>query len=65
MMAYIYRGGEKPVPVSRLIDVTKHMDLIANSIVYTPARARHIVARALFSIGGLGDDRRSFGTMVV
>ena len=36
LMAYLYRGGPKPVPISRLIDVTKHMDLIANSIVYTP-----------------------------
>jgi hypothetical protein len=54
MMAYLYRGGESPVPVSRLIDVTKHMDLIANSIVYSPARARHIVARALESSGNCG-----------
>jgi 7,8-dihydro-6-hydroxymethylpterin dimethyltransferase len=43
-IAYIYRRGGESVPVSRLIDVTQHMDLIANSIVYTPARARQIVA---------------------
>ena len=54
MMAYLYRGGETPVPVSRLIDVTKHMDLIANSIVYTPARARHIVTRAMDTAGSCG-----------
>jgi uncharacterized radical SAM superfamily Fe-S cluster-containing enzyme len=53
-MAYIYRGGEEPVPISRLIDVTKHMDQIANSIVYTPARARQIVARALDASGTCG-----------
>ena len=29
---------------SRIIDVRKHMDLIANSVVYTPARARQLVA---------------------
>ena len=29
MMSYVYRGGPAPVPVSRLIDVTKHMDLVA------------------------------------
>src|SRR5262249_26236866 len=40
LMAYLYRGGAAPVPINRLIDVTKHMDLIANSIVFTPARAR-------------------------
>ena len=54
MMAYLYRGGEKPVPINRLIDVTKHMDLIANSIVYTPARARQLVAKYLESAGGCG-----------
>lgn len=52
MMAYLYRGGESVVPVNRFIDVRKHMDLIANSIVYTPARARHLVARALETAGG-------------
>jgi uncharacterized radical SAM superfamily Fe-S cluster-containing enzyme len=54
MMGYLYRGGEKPVPINRIIDVRKHMDLIANSIVYTPARARQLVARYLESAGGCG-----------
>ncbi len=54
MIAYLYRGGPTPVPISRLIDVTKHMGLIANSIVYTPARARHIVARAMETAGDCG-----------
>jgi uncharacterized radical SAM superfamily Fe-S cluster-containing enzyme len=54
MMAYLYRGGGKPVPISRIIDVTKHMDLIANSIVYTPARARQLVAKYLEGSGGCG-----------
>jgi tetraether lipid synthase len=54
LMAYIYRGGPKQVPVSRLIDVTKHMDLVANSIVYTPHRARQIVARAVDASGNCG-----------
>jgi uncharacterized radical SAM superfamily Fe-S cluster-containing enzyme len=54
MMAYLYRGGGTPVPISRIIDVTKHMDLIANSIVYTPARARQLVAKYLESCGGCG-----------
>src|SRR2546430_4114347 len=42
------------VPVSRLIDVRTHMDLIANSIVWTPARARHLVAKYLESANGCG-----------
>jgi uncharacterized radical SAM superfamily Fe-S cluster-containing enzyme len=54
LMAYLYRGGGKPVPINRLIDIRKHMDLIANSIVYTPARARQIVSRYLESAGGCG-----------
>ena len=53
-MAYIYRGAGEPIPVSRLIDVHKHVDQIANSIVYTPARARQIVARALDANGACG-----------
>jgi len=54
MMAYLFRGGERVVPVNRLIDVRQHMDLIANSIVFTPARARHLVAKYLESAGGCG-----------
>jgi uncharacterized radical SAM superfamily Fe-S cluster-containing enzyme len=54
MMAYLYRGGDRVVPINRLIDVTKHMDLIANSIIFTPARARQLVAQYLDSAGGCG-----------
>jgi hypothetical protein len=54
MMCYLYRGGGKPVSVSRLVDVKKHMPLIANSIIFTPARARQLVARYLDGAGGCG-----------
>jgi len=54
LIAYLYRGGATPVPISRAIDIRKHLDQIANSIVYTPARARQIVARYLESAGGCG-----------
>jgi hypothetical protein len=37
-----------------MIDVSKHLDLIANSIVFTPARARQLVARHLEAAGGCG-----------
>jgi uncharacterized radical SAM superfamily Fe-S cluster-containing enzyme len=53
-MAYLYRGEESVVPISRLIDPKPHMDLIANSIVYTPARARNLVAKAVASAGDCG-----------
>jgi uncharacterized radical SAM superfamily Fe-S cluster-containing enzyme len=54
MMAYLYRGGDRPTPINRLIDVTKHMDLIANSVIFTPARARQLVSKYLDSAGGCG-----------
>jgi uncharacterized radical SAM superfamily Fe-S cluster-containing enzyme len=54
MMAYLYRGGERPVSIARIIDLKKHMDLIANSVIYTPARARQLVAKYLESAGGCG-----------
>jgi uncharacterized radical SAM superfamily Fe-S cluster-containing enzyme len=45
MMCYLYRGGSQPVPISRLIDVRKHLDLVANSIVYTPDRVRNLALK--------------------
>jgi uncharacterized radical SAM superfamily Fe-S cluster-containing enzyme len=53
-MLYLYRGGERVVPINRLIDVRKHLDLVANSVIYTPARARQLVAKYLESSGGCG-----------
>ncbi len=52
MMAYLYRGGPKPVSIARIIDVKKHMDLIANSVIYTPARAKQLVMAYLEQAGG-------------
>ncbi len=54
MMAYLYRGGDRPVSIARLIDVRKHLDLVANSVIYTPARARQLVASYLEGAGGCG-----------
>jgi 7,8-dihydro-6-hydroxymethylpterin dimethyltransferase len=54
MMCYLYRGGARPVPINRMIDVRKHMDLVANSVIYTPARARQLVSRYLEGAGGCG-----------
>ncbi|MFI5402133.1 MAG: radical SAM protein [Planctomycetota bacterium] len=53
-MGYLYRGGSEPVPLSRLIDVEKHMDLLANSVVYTPQRARDLVSTYLDRAAGGG-----------
>ncbi|MFO0936818.1 MAG: radical SAM protein [Gemmataceae bacterium] len=54
MLAYLYRGDGPAVPINRLIDVRPHMDLIANSIVYTPSRAKLIADRVLSAAGGCG-----------
>jgi uncharacterized radical SAM superfamily Fe-S cluster-containing enzyme len=54
MIAYLYRGEGRTVPISRIIDVRKHLDLIANSMVYTPERARLLVAQYLEKAGGCG-----------
>jgi 7,8-dihydro-6-hydroxymethylpterin dimethyltransferase len=53
-MCYVYRGGAEPVPISRLIDVKQHLSLVANSLVYTPQRARQLVAQYLEKAGGCG-----------
>ncbi len=53
-IAYLYRGADSVVPINRMIDVKQHLDLIANSIVYTPARAKQIVAMAMETAGGCG-----------
>ena len=42
-MAYLYRGEGAPVPVSRFLDLKKNADLMANTLVYTPEKARAIV----------------------
>jgi uncharacterized radical SAM superfamily Fe-S cluster-containing enzyme len=54
MIAYLYRGDSRMIPISRIIDVRKHLDLIANSMVYTPERARLLVAQYLEKAGGCG-----------
>lgn len=54
LLAYLYRGGPVPVPINRILDVSQHMDLIANSVVWTPARARQLAARYLEAAGGCG-----------
>lgn len=54
LMTYLYRGGEKPVPINRMIDIRPHLNLVANSIIYTPQRARQLVAKYLESAGGCG-----------
>jgi 7,8-dihydro-6-hydroxymethylpterin dimethyltransferase len=62
MIAYLYRGADRTIPISRIIDVRKHLDLIANSMVYTPERARLLVAQYLEKAGGCGCGPNGCGT---
>lgn len=52
MMTYVYRGNGRPVPVSRFLDLRNNADLIANTLVYTPEKARAIVSAFLQRQGG-------------
>jgi uncharacterized radical SAM superfamily Fe-S cluster-containing enzyme len=47
MMTYVYRGDGTPVPVSRFLNLRENADLVANTLVYTPQKARAIVAAYL------------------
>jgi hypothetical protein len=51
-ITYVWRGGPKPVPVTRLLDVRKHLGLAANSLVFTPAKAKALIAAAMSRAGG-------------
>jgi len=47
MMTYLYRGVGGAVPVSRFLNLRDNADLVANTLVYTPQKARAIVAAFL------------------
>lgn len=47
MMTYLYRGGGGAVPVSRFLNLRDNADLVANTLVYTPQKAKAIVAAFL------------------
>ncbi len=47
LMAYVYRGEGGTVPVTRFLDIRNNADLAANTLVYTPAKAKAIVAAYL------------------
>ncbi len=46
-ITWVWRGGGKPTPVTRLLDVTKHLSLAANTLVYTPQKAKALIATAM------------------
>jgi hypothetical protein len=50
-LSYAYRSGGAVVPISRFIDVENHLDLLANGITFTRARARELIESYLGRLG--------------
>lgn len=44
---YVWRGAGGPVPLQRVIDLRGNVDLLPDTLVYTPQRAREVVSRIL------------------
>ncbi len=53
-LAYAYRAGGQVLPLARFIDARKHLDLLANGITFTRARARELIERYLGRMGCCG-----------
>lgn len=53
-LAYAYRAGGHVLPLARFIDARKHLDLLANGITFTRARARELIERYLGRMGCCG-----------
>lgn len=50
-LAYAYRSGNSIVPLTRLIDISQNLDLLANGIVFTRERARTMIEAFLARAG--------------
>jgi uncharacterized radical SAM superfamily Fe-S cluster-containing enzyme len=42
-LTYAFRSGGRVVPISRFIDARKHLDILANGILFTRNRARQLI----------------------
>ena len=60
-LTYAYRDGDSATPLTRLIDIGKHLDLIANGIIFDRARARSAISQFLARCG-CGPDGDCCGT---
>jgi uncharacterized radical SAM superfamily Fe-S cluster-containing enzyme len=67
-LAYAYRSGGSVVPLARLINAREHLDLLANGIMFTRARARELIEQFLGRLGccagGCGPETGSNGALV-
>ncbi len=50
-LTYAYRSGGAVVPLARFIDAHNHLDLLANGITFTRARARELIESYLGRLG--------------
>lgn len=50
-LTYAFRSGGKVVPLSRFIDARKHLDILANGILFSRNRARQLIEQYLARVG--------------
>jgi uncharacterized radical SAM superfamily Fe-S cluster-containing enzyme len=55
-LTYAYRSGGRVAPLSRFIDARNHLDILANGITFTRARARELIGTYLGRLGCCGGD---------
>lgn len=55
-LTYAFRSGGQVVPLSRFIDARKHLEILANGILFTRNRARQLIEQYLGKLGCCGHD---------
>ncbi len=53
-LTYAFRDGGTVTPLSRFIDARKHLDILANGILFTRNRARQLIEQYLAKVGNCG-----------
>ena len=53
-LTYAFRSGNTIVPLTRFIDARKHLDILANGILFTRNRAKQLIERYLLNTNGCG-----------
>ena len=53
-LTYAFRSGGEVVPLMRFIDARKHLDILANGILFSRNAARKLIERYLEKVGGCG-----------
>ena len=53
-LTYAFRSGGQVVPLMRFIDARKHLDILANGILFSRNAARKLIEKYLDRVGGCG-----------